>query len=401
MTKSIVLLGSTGSIGRQTLEVCERMGIRVCALTAGRSLDLICEQARRYHPQLVSVARESDAAELRQRLADCRPAITVMHGQAGNIAAATIPEADTVVAAMVGVAGLEPVLAAIRCGRTIALANKETLVAGGALVMPLLSRYNSRIYPVDSEHSAIWQCLAAAPPKSLRRILLTASGGPFRGRSRQELNHVTLAQALNHPTWRMGGKITIDSATLMNKGLEVIEASWLFDCPTEKIEVVVHPQSIIHSMVELQDGSVLAQMGFPDMKLPIQLALTWPRRLPGDGRPFNPFDRQAGTLTFEQPDRQAFPLLQLAYDAAKAGGTLPAVMNAANEVAVGLFLQERITFTVIADLVRQVMDRHMQSGFMTAFTFDDMMEQDRWARGQVLHLTGQTSASEDGRPGGC
>jgi 1-deoxy-D-xylulose-5-phosphate reductoisomerase len=267
--------------------------------------------------------------------------------------------------------------------------------------MPLLSRYNSRIYPVDSEHSAIWQCLAAAPPKSLRRILLTASGGPFRGRSRQELNHVTLAQALNHPTWRMGGKITIDSATLMNKGLEVIEASWLFDCPTEKIEVVVHPQSIIHSMVELQDGSVLAQMGFPDMKLPIQLALTWPRRLPGDGRPFNPFDRQAGTLTFEQPDRQAFPLLQLAYDAARAGGTLPAVMNAANEVAVGLFLQERITFTVIADLVRQVMDRHMQSGFMTAFTFDDMMEQDRWARGQVLHLTGQTSASEDGRPGGC
>ena len=306
-----------------------------------------------------------------------------MHGQAGNCAAATWVSADIVVAAMVGVAGLEPVLAAIRQGKDVALANKETLVAGGAIVMPLLKQTGSRLYPIDSEHSAIWQCLAAAPADSLRRILLTASGGPFRGRSAAELEKITVAQALHHPTWKMGGKITIDSATLMNKGLEVIEAGWLFDCPLDRIEVVVHPQSIIHSMVEFQDGSVLAQMGFPDMQLPIQLALTWPRRLPGRHPVYDPFDPRTQQLTFEPPDLKTFRCLQLAYDAGRLGGTLPAVMNAANEAAVACFLKGSLSFTAIAQLVERCMDRHLASGFLTKFTFDDMMEADRWSREQI------------------
>jgi len=383
MTDAVSILGSTGSIGCQTLEVCARLGIQVMALTAGRNRERLCAQARRFRPEMVSLEREEDAAWLRRELADV-PSVQVLAGREGNLAAATWDKADTIVAAMVGVAGLEPVMAAVREGRTVALANKETLVAGGALVMPLLERYGARLYPVDSEHSAIWQCLAAAPAGSLKRILLTASGGPFRGRSLAALSGVTIEEALRHPTWTMGGKITIDSATMMNKGLEVIEASWLFGCPPDKIQVVVHPQSIVHSMVELHDGSVLAQMGFPDMKLPIQLALTWPERLPSDGRSFDPF--AASPLTFEPPDLRTFRLLDLAYEAARASGTLPAVMNAANEQAVAFFLDGRIGFTAIADLVSACMERHLQSGFMTAFGFDDMMEQDRWARGCVRDL---------------
>lgn len=394
MTHAIALLGSTGSIGRQTLSVCEHLGIRIKALTAGRNKELLYRQARAVHPDMISIAGEADAADLRLRLADCQPPIAVLQGREGNLTAAAWPGADTVVAAMVGVAGLEPVLQAVRAGRTVALANKETLVAGGALVMPLLKESGSRLYPVDSEHSAIWQCLAAAPPDSLSRIFLTASGGPFRGRKSAELADVTVAEALAHPTWRMGGKITVDSATLMNKGLEVIEASWLFGCPADRIEVVVHPQSIIHSMIELRDGSVLAQMGFPDMRLPIQLALTWPQRLPGDSRPFDPFAAAAGHLTFEPPDLQTFRLLQLAFDSAKTGGTLPAVMNAANEVAVASFLEGQIRFTAIFEQVERCMNSHMQSGFMTAFSFDDMMEQDRWARQFVLSMSGRTVDSQ-------
>ncbi len=388
MTEAIAILGSTGSIGRQALEVCDRLGIRVLALTAGRNLDLICEQARRVLPQMVSVEREEDAERVRRRLSDCDPVPEVLSGRSGNCIAATWPGVDTVLAAMVGVAGLEPVLSAISCGRTIALANKETLVAGGALVMSQLQCSNSRIFPVDSEHSAIWQCLAAAPPGSLNRIFLTASGGPFHGLSREELAHVTVADALAHPTWRMGDKITVDSATLMNKGLEVIEASFLFDCPVDRIEVVVHKQSIIHSMVELRDRSVLAQMGFPDMRLSIQLALTWPQRVPSCVSSFDPFDERARTLTFEKPDMKTFRLLQLAYDAARTGGTLPAVMNAANEAAVGLFLRGRIPFLEIERLVETCMNQHLRYGFMTAFTFDDMMKQDRWAREQVMKEAG-------------
>ena len=389
MTQEIVLLGSTGSIGTQTLEICSHLGIRVRALTAGRNLSLLEQQTRLYRPELVSVAREEDARLLRDRLSDLQPAVSVMSGRAGNLAAVRLPGPEMVVAAMVGVAGLEPVLAAIASGKSIALANKETLVAGGALVMPLIKSSGAKVglYPVDSEHSAIWQCLAGSPPDSLKRILLTASGGPFRGFSADQLAQVSREDALRHPTWQMGGKITIDSATLMNKGLEVIEASWLFDCPVDRIEVVVHPQSIIHSMVELTDGSVLAQMGFPDMKLPIQLALTWPERVAGTVRPFNPFDRIARNLTFEEPDRNTFPLLNLAYEAARIGGTLPAVMNAANEVAVSRFLTGSIRFNEISSLIERCMDRHLSHGFMTVFSFDDMMEQDYWARAEAAQLS--------------
>jgi 1-deoxy-D-xylulose-5-phosphate reductoisomerase len=383
VTESVVILGSTGSIGTQTLDVCAHLGIRVAALAAGSNIDLLERQVRRCRPQLVSVAAAADAAELQRRLADLRPAVTVLHGAAGNDAVATLPGNHRVVAAMVGVAGLAPVLAAIRTGKSIALANKETLVAGGSLVMPLLRQHGCRIYPVDSEHSAIWQCLAGSPPGSLRRILLTASGGAFRGRTLDDLRQVTREQALRHPTWQMGGKITIDSATLMNKGLEVIEASWLFDCPVDQIDVVVHPQSIIHSMVEFTDGSVLAQMGFPDMKLPIQLALTWPERLPGTQRRFDPFAAQAATLTFEPPDRRTFRLLDLAYEAGRRGGTLPVVLNAANEAAVELFLAGRIGFTEIAERVETCLDRHLQQDFLPAFDFEALMAVDRQSRQQV------------------
>lgn len=383
MPQTIALLGSTGSIGTQTLEVCRHLGLRVLALTCGRRLDLLEQQIHDFRPDLVSVAEARDAHMLRQRLASQYPGLQILHGREGNLAAATLPGVSTVVAAMVGVAGLEPVLAAAQAGKTIALANKETLVAGGALVMPLLPKTGARLYPVDSEHSAIWQCLAAAPPDSLSRIFLTASGGPFRGKTRPELAGVTVEQALRHPTWAMGGKITIDSATLMNKGLEVIEASWLFDCPVDRIEVVVHPQSIIHSMVEFKDGSVLAQMGFPDMKLPIQLALTWPDRLPSLEPRYNPFDPRTTSLTFAAPDTDTFRLLELAYVAARKGGTLPAVLNTANEAAVELFLAGRIGFLDIASRVERCLEQHERSDWQQEFDFAALTELDRWARQQV------------------
>ena len=382
----IAILGSTGSIGRQTLEVCRHLDRPVCAMSAGYQIELLEKQVRAFRPRLVSVAEEKDALILIKRLSDLRPAPEIHYGREGNLAVAACSEARMVVAAMVGAAGLEPVMAAITAGKAIALANKETLVAGGALVLPLLQKHEGTLYPVDSEHSAIWQCLAGTSPDSLSRILLTASGGPFRGYSAQQLQRVDRAAALNHPTWQMGGKITIDSATLMNKGLEVIEASWLFGCPVDRIEVVVHPQSIIHSMIELRDGSVLAQMGFPDMKLPIQLALTWPARIPGSHPRFDPFAESARCLTFEPPDTKLFPLLDLAYAAARQGGTLPAVMNAANEAAVNLFLNERIGFMDIARRVDKCMNKHMQQGFCTDFTFTDMMESDQWARNQIEEL---------------
>lgn len=386
MTDSLIILGSTGSIGTQALEVCRHLGIRVPAMACGRNIGLFEQQVREWRPQLVSVADPDDAMTLHMRLRDLEPGVEIMHGRQGNLAVAEHAGSGLVLAAMVGVAGLEPVLAALRAGKSIALANKETLVAGGSLVMPMVRERNLGLYPVDSEHSAIWQCLAGAPAGSLRRILLTASGGPFRGFSAEALKNISREQALRHPTWQMGGKITIDSATLMNKGLEVIEASWLFDCPAERIDVVVHPQSIIHSMVELSDGSVLAQMGFPDMKLPIQLALTWPERLPGTSERFDPFSGRACTLTFEPPDRQTFRLLDMAYEACRRGGSLPVVLNAANEAAVGLFLDGRLGFADIASRVEACLMKHLAGDFMTAFGFDDMMELDLWARQQVKEL---------------
>ncbi len=384
MTEALVILGSTGSIGTQTIRVCQQLGIRVLGLAAGRNKELLYQQALSVRPEIISLADAADALEIKQRLASQGLQPEVLSGPEGNLAVAAWPGADTVVAAMVGVAGLEPVLAAVRTGKTIALANKETLVAGGQLVMDRIKQSGSHLYPVDSEHSAIWQCLAAAPENSLEKIFLTASGGPFRGRSRAELASVSVQEALDHPTWQMGGKITIDSATLMNKGLEVIEAHWLFDCPGDKIEVVVHPQSIIHSMIELKDGSILAQMGFPDMGLPIQLALTWPQRLPSASRPFDPFS--AGPLTFEPPDLATFPLLGLAYAALAQGGLMPAVLNAANEVAVNSFLAGRISFNDIARLVETCLDLYLQKGAVTQSSFDAIMEQDSWARKTVSDL---------------
>ena len=391
MTETVTILGSTGSVGTQTLDVCSHLGIRVAALAAGDNIDLLVKQIKKHNPEMVSVRSVENAGLLKMKLGNYKSDLIIMYGAEGNIAAASWPSADTVVAAMVGITGLKPVIAAIKAGKNIALANKETLVAGGALVMPLLKKTGKHILPVDSEHSAIWQCLAGAQEKSLSRILLTASGGPFRGYDIHELTDITVEQALNHPTWKMGGKITIDSATLMNKGLEVIESRWLFDCPAEKIEVVVHPQSIIHSMVEFNDGSVLAQMGFPDMKLPIQLALTWPERLPSAQPRFNPFDDRASHLTFERPDMSTFRLLPLAYEAARIGGTMPAVLNAANEVAVNMFLNRHIPFMAISEIVEAVMESHQVSGLVHDFNLEEMLEADAWARQAAEMMLGINS----------
>ncbi len=388
MSKTITILGSTGSIGTQTLEVAESLGISVAALAAGRNVELLARQILRFRPRLASVADETAARQLRQFLDSLSGGngahpVEIMHGDEGNDAVAGAVEADTVVAAMVGIAGLRPVLTAIHAGKDIALANKETLVAGGSLVIPLCRRHGVRLLPVDSEHSAIWQCLWGNGGRPVRRILLTASGGPFRLRSAEELEHVDRSAALAHPTWNMGGKITIDSATLMNKGLEVIEASWLFDVPVTEIQVVVHPQSIIHSMVEFQDRSVLAQLGFPDMKLPIHIALTYPERVEGICEPFDPFDARCSTLTFEPPDNGRFPCLELAREAARTGGTMPCVLNSANEAAVEEFLSGKSGFMDIPRKVEACMARHAADGVMHTPDFDDIMVLDQWARAFV------------------
>ena len=378
MIQSISILGSTGSIGVQTLEVARTFGIRVAALSANTNVDRMEQQIREFHPLLASLSDSTSALILEERIRDMSPRVAVMSGMAGNIAVATISEAQMVVAAMVGVSGLEPVIEAIRAGKDIALANKETLVAGGAIVVPLAKEKNVSIYPVDSEHSAIWQCLVGSSNKDIHRIFLTASGGPFRGKTRGELSHVGIAEALAHPTWSMGGKITIDCATMMNKGLEVIEARWLFGIPESRIVVVVHPQSIVHSMVEYHDGSVMAQMGFPDMKLPIQIALMKKKRVQGDYRPFDPFI--ASNLTFEKPDMETFRCLALAYGASATGGSMPVVMNSANEKAVEQFLAGRIGFLDIASHVETTMNEHQKTNFTNRIDFQAIQDLDQWAR---------------------
>jgi 1-deoxy-D-xylulose-5-phosphate reductoisomerase len=373
MVKNIAILGSTGSIGVQTLEVAKNLGIRVSGLSAGSNIELLEKQAREFRPRAVSVGDAGLARELGRRLRGL--GIEVMSGVDGLKGIASLEEADTVVTSIVGTAGLIPTLEAVRSGKDIALANKETLVTAGAFVMSEARRRNVRIFPVDSEHSAVFQCLQGNRHGDVEAIILTASGGPFRGWKPEELEGVTVAQALKHPNWKMGGKITIDSATLMNKGLEVIEASWLFDMEAERIKVLVHPQSIIHSMVEYADGVVMAQLGPPDMRMPIQLALTWPERAE------NCFSRldllKCGSLTFEEPDTSAFPCLRLAYEALKAGGTMPAAMNAANEAAVGLFIEGRIRFTDIPRIIEKVMHKHIVN---TNPVLNDIIEVDRWAR---------------------
>lgn len=371
--KTLTLLGSTGSIGCQTLDVVRHAEgrLKIHALGAAKNVRLMEEQARLFRPALVVMMDEAAARELRERLKDLP--IKVEQGMEGIIQAVTAAEVDTVVTALSGRVGLEPTLAAIKAGKTIALANKETLVAGGDLVMSLAAAMNCRILPVDSEHSAIFQCLEESPD-TIERIILTASGGPFFGWSRESLAGVSLEKALCHPNWAMGAKITIDSSTMMNKGLEVIEAHHLFNMPYDGIEVLIHPQSVVHSMVEYHDGSVLAQLGRPDMRLPIQYALSYPTRWKN---PFERLDLRGKTLTFHEPDFEAFPALALAYQAGRRGGTLPAVLNAANEVAVSAFLQRKVSYLGIIDVVGEVCAEHQVSDSMD---LSSILEADNWAR---------------------
>ncbi len=382
---NLTILGSTGSIGTQALEVVDASdNIKVRALGAGRNIKLLEEQIRAYRPRYACVADRALAQELKTRVADTDT--EVLSGAEGMEFLAGEPGSDTVIAAIVGFAGLVPSLAAAKAGKRLALANKETLVSGGDLVRRALTESGGEMIPVDSEHSAVFQCLEAIPvpqrEAEVKRIILTASGGPFAGRTRDELSEITPEAALRHPNWDMGAKITIDSATLMNKGLEVLEAAQLFGVTVDKIGVVVHRQSIIHSMIELVDGAVLAQLGVPDMKLPIQYALTYPKRLPMQD---NALDlAKVGTLTFEEPDTKTFRCLALAYEAAKAGHTMPCVLNGANEVAVSLFLQKKIGFLEIAEILERVMQAHNVVPEPELF---DIIEADRWAREEALRLS--------------
>ncbi len=377
-TRNLSIIGSTGSIGRQALEVvaADPERFRVVALAADRNVALIAEQSRQFRPELVAVRDQTAADELRRRLAPER--IPVYGGTEGLLAAATATRADLVVVAVVGSAGLPLTLAAIAAGKDVALANKETLVAGGELVTRAARERGIRLIPVDSEHSALLQCLAGSRAAEVRRLVLTASGGPFRGYSRDRLATVTPEMALNHPTWAMGPKISVDSATLVNKGLEVIEAHWLFGVEFERIDVVVHPQSLVHSLVEFVDGTHLAQVGPPDMRRPIQYALTYPRRQPA---PWPGLDlAKAAAMTFEAVDTKAFPSLRLAYEAGKMGGTATAVLSAADEVAVGLFLERRIGFLDIERVVEEVLLRHIPQ---PAPTLAGIMAADEWARAEA------------------
>lgn len=379
--RSISILGSTGSIGTQTLDVAEACGVRVLALTANKSIDLLEQQARIFKPILVAAADAAAAAALQERLADTD--VQVLAGEEGILAAATLPEADTVVTALVGIAGLEPTLAAIDCGKRIALANKETLVCAGPLVMARAREKGAEIVPVDSEHSAIFQSLQGSHHGEIRRILLTASGGPFFGWTRKELEAVTPERALKHPNWSMGAKVTIDSATLMNKGLEFLEAMALFDVPPEKIKILVHRESIVHSAVEYCDNSVIAQLGSPDMRLPIQYALSWPDRVPGPARELDLFS--SNSLTFAPPDLETFRCLFLAIRSAKEGGTAPAILNGANEVAVARFLEGKLSFPGIAQAVEHALDTVLRE---TDLTLEAIRRADRQARAAAERFCG-------------
>lgn len=377
MKKKIALLGSTGSIGTQCLEVCRQHGFEVKALAAGSNVELLERQAREFLPKLVVVADESRYSALKLALADT--GIQIAAGQEAVCEAAALSGIDVAVNAVVGVAGLRPTLAALEAGNDLALANKESLVVGGELVTAAVERSGAALFPVDSEHSAIWQCLRAGQREELSKVLLTASGGPFFGRARAEMQSVSVAEAMNHPNWSMGSRITIDCATLMNKGLEFIEAMWLFDLAPEQIEVVVHRQSVIHSAVEFVDGSVIAQMGAPDMKGAIQYAITFPERLPLEGKKLSLFDY--GSLTFARPDEEAFPCLAVCRHAAEVGGLAPCVANAADEQAVALFLEGKIGFLQIGDLVAEAVKK---VNFAGEVSLESIEEVDRAARQFVL-----------------
>ena len=355
MIKKISVLGSTGSIGTQTLEIARyNQDIGITALAAGSNVELLEKQVREFHPKIACLWKEEAARELKSRIGDLD--VKVVSGMGGLMEAACEPEAQIVVTAVVGMIGIRPTIAAMEAGKDIALANKETLVTAGHIIMPLAKEKGVKILPVDSEHSAIFQCLQGAGENRIHKILLTASGGPFRGRTREQLAGVQPEDALKHPNWSMGRKITIDSSTMVNKGLEVMEAHWLFDVDMDQVQVVIQPASVIHSMIEYEDGAVIAQLGTPDMKLPIQYALYYPERrfLPGDRLDFTKLKE----ITFDEPDMETFRGLKLAYEAGKAGGSLPTVFNAANELAVSLFLEKKIPYLAITDLIQGAMENH-------------------------------------------
>jgi 1-deoxy-D-xylulose-5-phosphate reductoisomerase len=383
--KAITLLGSTGSIGTQTLDIVEHHPdkFRIVGLAAGSNVELLARQVQQFRPEIVAIGNDAKLTEFKDAIAnlDYRPIIVA--GAAGTIEVAGYGDAQSVVTGIVGCAGLLPTIAAIKAGKDIALANKETLIAGGPVVLPLVEKHGVKLLPADSEHSAIFQCLQGVPAGGLRRIILTASGGAFRDLPAEKLASVTISDALKHPNWSMGQKITIDSATLMNKGLEVIEAHYLFGVDYDNIDIVVHPQSIIHSLIEVQDTSVLAQLGWPDMRLPLLYAMSWPDRLPTNWEKFDLV--KAGDLTFRAPDRAKYPCIDLAYAAGRAGGSMPAVLNAANEQAVALFLAEKIHFLDIPRLIEQVCDRH-RVDFHPSPSLEDIIAADEWAR-QAIMLT--------------
>ena len=375
--KKIGILGSTGSIGTQTLEIVRsNPDLQVIALAAGSNVSLMEQQVREFHPMLAVMGSEEAATDLKNRIADTDTRVSA--GMEGMLELAILPQMEVLVTAIVGMIGIRPTIAAIKAGKTIALANKETLVTAGHIIMPLAKEKGVSILPVDSEHSAIFQSMHGENRERVSKILLTASGGPFRGKKTEELQDITVEDALKHPNWSMGRKITVDSATLVNKGLEVMEAKWLFDVEPEQIQVVVHPQSIIHSMVEYVDGGIMAQLGMPDMKLPIQYALFYPDRRPMDGRRVDFFALKS--ISFEEPDIKTFRGLQLAYDAIAAGGSMPTVFNAANEKAVGLFLDKKIRFLAIYDLIQGAMEQHK---VIANPTVDEILEAEAQARAYI------------------
>ncbi|MGN0152829.1 MAG: 1-deoxy-D-xylulose-5-phosphate reductoisomerase [Lachnospiraceae bacterium] len=372
--KNVAILGSTGSIGTQTLDVIRHnKDLNLVAVSAASNIILLEEQIREFHPQLAAVWSESKAKELRTAIADVTPACKVVSGIEGLMEVAVIPESDILITAVVGMIGIKPTIAAINAGKDIGLANKETLVTAGHIIMPLAREKNVSILPVDSEHSAIFQCLNGEHGNQIHKILLTASGGPFRGMTKKDLELVTLEMALNHPNWSMGKKITIDSATMVNKGLEVIEAKWLFGVETSQIEVVIQPQSIIHSMVEFEDGAVMAQLGTPDMRLPIQYALYYPKRVFLDGKRLD--FSTLSEITFQKPDMDTFLGLKYAYEAIETGGSMPTVLNAANELAVAKFLNKKVHFLEIYEMIRVCMERHT---VIENPTVDEILETEQW-----------------------
>ena len=383
--KAITLLGSTGSIGTQTLDIVENNPeeFRLVGLATGRNVAMLAAQIRQFKPEIAAIRDETKLTELQEAIADLDYQPTILAGEEGVIEVARYGDAESVVTGIVGCAGLLPTIAAIKAGKDIALANKETLISGAPVVLPLIEKHGVKLLPADSEHSAIFQCLQGVPEGGLNRIILTASGGAFRDLPVEKLAEVKVADALKHPNWSMGKKITIDSATLMNKGLEVIEAHYLFGVDYDHIDIVIHPQSIIHSLIELQDTSVLAQLGWPDMRLPLLYALSWPQRIKTDWEQLDLV--KSGDLTFREPDHQKYPCMNLAYAAGRAGGAMPAVLNAANEQAVALFLEEKISFLDIPRCIESVCDRFTGENKSNP-TLEDILAADTWARQEILNV---------------